>query len=106
MDIELEDNEPEYTYSDLGDIINELKNMEAKLRKREEAYKNTQHEYCIDEIKELKESVSIENTNTDVPHQDKPVNDIDDAFTTDLIDFFCRKYGISSLWYLTLCIWH
>jgi 1,2-phenylacetyl-CoA epoxidase PaaB subunit len=60
---DVEDNEPQYIESDFGDMIfnpkynmnNQLKNAEAKLKQYEEEYNKTQHEYYIDEIKDLKE---------------------------------------------------
>jgi hypothetical protein len=96
-----EDNEPEYIESDFGDMIinpkynnsNELKNAEAKLKQYEEEYKNTQHEYYIDKINDLKEY--IDSIKTYIPPNAKPVYDIDNAFTPAFIDFFCKKYGIS-----------
>ena len=90
------DDEPEYIESDLGDMIinpkyssnNELKNAEEKLKICEEAYKNTQHEYYINEINYLKELINDLN-------KYKRVYDIQNSFTPAFIDFFCRKYGIS-----------
>ena len=97
----VDDNEPEYIESDLGDLIinpkynreNELKNVEAKLKQYEEEYNETQHEYYIDEIKDLKELIN--HIKTYKPQQNKPVYNIDNAFTPAFIDFFCKKYGIS-----------
>jgi len=94
-----EDDEPEFIESDLGDLIinpnynNELKDAEAKLKKYEDEYKRTQHEYYIDEINKLKEL--IEHIKTYVSPDAKPVYNIDNAFTPAFIDYFCRKYGIS-----------
>ena len=94
-----EDDEPEFIESDLGDLIinpnynNELKDAEAKLKKYEDEYKRTQHEYYIDEINKLKEL--IEHIKTYVSPDAKPVYNIDNAFTPAFIDYFCKTYGIS-----------
>jgi hypothetical protein len=50
-------------------------------------------QYYVDEIKYLKEYIN--NIKTYESPQDKPVYNIDNAFTPAFIDFFCRKYGIS-----------
>ena len=97
----VDDNEPEYIESDLGDMIvnlkynidNELRDAKAKLTQYEEEYNKTQHEYYIDEINKLKEL--IEHIKTYVSPDAKPVYNIDNAFTPAFIDFFCKKYGIS-----------
>ena len=98
-----EDDEPEFIESDFGDLIvnpnykqdNELQNAEAKLKKYEDAYKRTQHEYYIDEINKLKELIEHIKTYESPDKNDKPVYDIKNSFTPAFIDFFCRKYGIS-----------
>ena len=99
--VEEEDNEPEFIESDLGDIIinpkyntkNELKDLEAKLKKCEEEYNIHQHPYYIHEINTLKEKIN--NCKTDDTPSKKPTYDINNAFTPAFIDFFCKKFGIS-----------
>ncbi len=101
--VDVDDNEPEYIESDLGDMIinpkykfnknKELENAEAKLKQYEEEYIKTQHEYYIDEIKELKEYIDY--IKSYVSSSDKPVYNIDNAFTPAFIDYFCKKFGIS-----------
>jgi hypothetical protein len=99
--VEEDDNEPEYIESDFGDMIinfkysihNKIRDAKAKLTQYEEEYNKTQHEYCIDEIEELKEFIN--NIKTYDSTQNKPVYKIENAFTPAFIDFFCKKYGIS-----------
>jgi len=101
--VDVDDNEPEYIESDLGDMIinpkyklnknKELENAEAKLKQYEEEYIKTQHEYYIDEIQELKEYIDY--MKSYVSTSDKPVYNIDNAFTPAFIEFFCKKFGIS-----------
>ncbi len=55
--------------------------------------KNTQHEYYIDEINQLKES--IEHIKTYVSPDKKPVYNIENAFYPCFIDYCCNIYGIS-----------
>jgi hypothetical protein len=50
-------------------------------------------DYLIDEIEELKEYIN--NIKTYKSPQDKPVYNIDNAFTPAFIEFFYKKYGIS-----------
>ncbi len=60
-----EDNEPEYIESDFGDMIinsnynqnNRFHNAEAKLKQCEEEYNKIQHEYYIDETKQIKQKI-------------------------------------------------
>ena len=99
--VDVEDNEPEYIESDFGDLIinpkynrnNELKDAEARLKQNEEDYERTQHEFYIDQINNLNEL--IEHIKTYVSPNDKPVYNIDKAFTPAFIDYFCKTYGIS-----------
>jgi hypothetical protein len=50
-------------------------------------------QYYIDNIEELKEYIN--NVKPYKSPQNKPVYNIDNAFTPAFIDFFCRKYSIS-----------
>ena len=50
-------------------------------------------QYYNDEIEELKNYIN--HIKTYKPQQNKPVYNIDNAFTPAFIDFFCKKYGIS-----------
>ncbi len=50
-------------------------------------------DYYVNHIEELKEYIN--NNKTYESPQDKPVYNIDNAFTPAFLDFFCRKYGIS-----------
>ena len=70
--------------------IIEMKANEKKLK--EETIKATK-DYYIDNIEELKEQ--IKNIKMYESQQNKPVYNIENAFTPAFIDFFCRKYGIS-----------
>jgi len=74
-----EDNEPQYIESDFGDMIVNPKYYEGE-------YNKTQHEYYIDEIYELKEYIN--NVKSYVSPRNKPVYNIDNAFTPEFIDFF------------------
>ena len=67
-------------------IIIEKKSIKNKVNK-------TIKDYYIDNIEELKEQ--IKNIKTFKSTQNKPVYNIDNAFTPAFIDFFCKKYGIS-----------
>jgi hypothetical protein len=71
----------------------EPENAEAKLKQYEEEYIKTQHEFYIDEIKELKEYIDY--IKSYVSPSDKLVYNIDNAFTPAFIDYFCKKFGIS-----------
>ena len=97
----VDDNELEYIEDDFDGMIinpkynceNELKNAQEKLKQYEEEYNKTQHEYYIDEIEELKQLIN--NIKSYESPQDKPVYNIENAFTPAFIEFFCKTYGIS-----------
>ena len=96
-----DDNEPEFIESDFGDMIinpkynndNELKHAQAKLKQYEEEYNKTQHEYYVDEIKDLEECIN--NIKTYESPNKKPKYNIDNSFTPAFIEYFCKEYGIS-----------
>ncbi len=67
--------------------------MKAHEKKMKEETIKTKNDYYINHIEELKEYIN--NIKTYESPQDKPVYNIDNAFTPAFIDFFCRKYGIS-----------
>jgi hypothetical protein len=66
---------------------------EIRIKDHNKAIEKGRKNYYINHIEELKEYVN--NIKTYKPPQDKPVYNIDNAFTSAFIDFFCRKYGIS-----------
>ena len=94
--VDVDDNEPEYIESDLGDMIinpkyklnknKELENAEAKLKQYEEEYIKTQHEYYIDEIQELKEYIDY--MKSYVSTSEKPVYNNDNALRRFLLNSF------------------
>ncbi len=50
-------------------------------------------QYYNDEIEELKKQIN--HFSTYKSRQNKPVNNIENAFTPAFIDFFCKQYGTS-----------
>jgi hypothetical protein len=58
-----------------------------------------QHEYYIHEIRDLKEYIN--NIEIYESPQNKPVYNVDNAFTAALIDFFCRKDTVSHIVLMT-----
>jgi len=100
----VEDSEPQYIESDLGDLIinpkfndyNQLPELEEKLNYNKKQFEETQHDYnnsayYNSEIERLEEIINEIKTSC------KPDNnyDISNAFTPAFIEYFCKMFGIS-----------
>ena len=86
----------------MGNRLSEIRIKDNNKKQFKKEMKNC----YIDEIDALKEYIN--NVKSYVSPRNKPVYNIDNAFTPEFIDFFCKQYGISyyayDIMHITRCM--